>query len=449
MKAISHEALQQVKPYRAEHRILRPDGTERIVLEQAELMHDDTGRPVRMIGTVQDITEVKNLEARFRQAQKMEAIGQLAGGVAHDFNNALEVIRLHADLVLMKASQLHPEVAEGLKQIAAASDHAASLTRQLLAFSRKQVMQAKSLNLNDVIGNLTKMLNRIIGEDIQLQCTYANRFPFVFADPGMIEQVLINLAVNARDAMPQGGRLLIATDRITLDDRSAELQPDARPGRFAWFTVTDTGTGIAPEHRSHLFEPFFTTKPVGKGTGLGLATVYGIIQQHRGWVEVSSTVGSGTTFKIFLPAVEPPPEMKSASAESIVAGGSETIFLVEDDRAVRDITRRILEKHGYTVHTAVSGPNALELWARYSDQIDLLLTDVIMPDGMSGRELVDRLRATRPELKVIFVSGYGTEIMGTDGDFLRQNQCLFLQKPSSSQTLCRTIRDCLDGKTSA
>jgi PAS domain S-box-containing protein len=386
-------------------------------------------------------------QEQLRQIQKMEAIGQLAGGVAHDFNNLLVVMRGNAELLSMDAEHLSADANESVDQIIAAADRAANLTRQLLAFSRKQVLQSQPLALNEVIANLTRMLTRIIGEHIQLQCHYGARLPYVQADPGMMEQVLVNLVVNARDAMPQGGQLHVATEKLNLTETYARVNPEARSGEFVCLTLRDTGSGIAPEHLPHIFEPFFTTKAAGKGTGLGLATVYGIIKQHQGWIEVSSNPGAGTLFKILLPAI-PAPENAAigSSAEDGPRGGTERILLVEDDLPVRVTTRRMLETAGYRVWEANSGPEALRLWEAHLAEIDLLLTDMMMPDGMTGRQLAERLRANKPALKVIFMSGYSPDIAGKDTGFFRHHKSHFIQKPCPSRILLETVRASLDEK---
>ncbi len=406
----------------------------------------ELGQQGKMVLAIfRDVTERKQLEQQLRQSQKMEAIGQLAGGVAHDFNNLLAVIRGNAELVLMSQPQLPVLAGESLNQVVEATDRAAKLTRQLLAFSRKQVMQSQPLNLNEVIGNFTKMLKRIIGEDIQLQCGYAARLPLVRADAAMLEQVLVNLVVNARDAMTKGGQLLVTTERVALDAAYAKFHPEARPGQFVTLKVTDTGAGITPEHLPHIFEPFFTTKEVGKGTGLGLATVYGIAKQHEGWVEVDSTLGVGSTFKLFLPALECAPAVPApAPVEPKPSGGTETILLVEDDQAVRSLTRRLLESFGYTVKEAESGPQALKLWQTEGEQVDLLLTDMVMPEGMNGRELAEQLLAKRSTLKVIFMTGYSPNAAGKDTTFLRRTGSAFLQKPCHWRDLLQSIRLLLD-----
>jgi PAS domain S-box-containing protein len=402
-------------------------------------------RPEAVGTMVLEVTERKHLEAQLRQAQKMEAIGQLAGGVAHDFNNLLAVIRGNAELLAMDADQFQAEHREFLEQIVAASERAANLTRQLLAFSRKQVMQPQPLNLNEVLGNLSKMLKRIIGEDIDLQCQYAAQAPRVFADVGMLEQAVMNLVINARDAMPQGGHLQLGTETLLFAETPHPAHPQARAGEFVCLTVRDTGSGIAPEHLARVFEPFFTTKQPGKGTGLGLATVYGIVQQHQGWVEVTSHLGAGSTFKLFLPALKVAVAEQAKMLEGPPPrGGSETILLVEDDEAVRSLTRRVLQSSGYQVREAVSGRAALNLWTQQGAQFDLLLTDMIMPEGVSGRELAEQLLAQKPGLKVLFMSGYSGDAVVQDPTFLQRTHSQFLQKPCSARTLLQAVRQRLD-----
>jgi CheY-like chemotaxis protein len=378
----------------------------------------------------------------------MEAFGQLAGGVAHDFNNMIGVVMGNAELLLMDPDHLGAEVRDGLKHIVRASESAANLTRQLLVFSRKQVVQSEPVALNDLIRDLTKMLKRVIPENISLECHSADQLPFVQADPGMVEQVVLNLVVNARDAMPQGGRLQITTGEVSLDAACAQANPDARPGEFACLSVSDTGSGIAPEHLQRIFEPFFTTKEPGKGTGLGLATVYGIIKQHQGWIEVSTQVGEGTTFKIFLPAIAPPTQVPAATRAQVeLCGGSETILLVEDEISVRRVTRRVLESIGYTALEATCVPEALEVWRQHGGKIDLLLTDMVMSGPLSGRDLAEQLRAQEPALKVVFMSGYNMEVVGRNTELSRKTKSHFLPKPFSANLLVRTIRECLDDLT--
>jgi len=412
---------------------------------------DLDGRPA-FCAVVRDLTERKRAERaldqaqeQLRQSQKLEAIGQLAGGVAHDFNNLLAVIRGNTDLVMIKMPGLPQDVADFLQQIAAASDRAANLTRQLLAFSRKQIMQANALDLNTVVGNLARMLKRIIGEDIHMKCESYLPLPAIRADAGMLEQVLVNLAVNARDAMPRGGTLSISTGLVQLDAITAKTHSEARPGPYVTLTVTDTGVGIAPEHLPHIFEPFFTTKDVGKGTGLGWSTVYGIVRQHQGWIEVHSKSGEGATFRIYLPAM-PAPCTGAVSTEkpASLQGGSENILLVEDDDAVRLLTRRVLEQHGYNVLEAASGAKALVLVHQERPKIDLLLTDVVMPDNLTGRELADELHKDSPELKVLFTSGYSKDAISRDclNGTLRNSR--FVAKPCPPGDLLKAVRDLLD-----
>jgi PAS domain S-box-containing protein len=431
--------------FAVEYRIRHKDGQYRWVRDEQRVARDAGGRPAEIVGTLMDITERKLLEERLRQSQKMEAVGQLAGGIAHDFNNLLLVMRGHAELLLLRNGEHSPQTTESLKQITTAAERAAGLTRQLLAFSRKQVMQPQPLLLNDVVANLTKMLQRVIGEHIQLQCHYAPQLAHVEADAGMLEQVLVNLVVNARDAMPDGGRLLITTAEATFDQAYARVNHDASAGTFVCLTVSDTGAGIAPEHLPRIFEPFFTTKEVGKGTGLGLATVYGIIKQHHGWIDVSSQPGAGATFKIYLPAVKAPPAPAAKGApEKEPRGGAETILLVEDDEPVRSLTRRLLENFGYRVREAASGREALAKWNGQSAEFDLLLSDIVMPQGVSGLDLAARFRTQRPALKVVFMSGYPAEAAGKDPAVFCKPRTRFLQKPSPWRDLLRTVRQCLD-----
>ena len=388
--------------------------------------------------------ERKRLEEQLRQAQKMEAIGQLAGGVAHDFNNLLAVIQGNAEVATMVLDKSDRRTRELLTQITEASRRAANLTRQLLTFSRRQTVRLESVNLSYLIANLTKMLNRIIGEDIRSECRCEGK-AFVWADAGMLEQVILNLVVNSRDAMPKGGHLEISTKDVRIDEASVPAHPAARAGEFVCLRVADTGTGIAPENMSRIFEPFFTTKEVGKGTGLGLATVYGIVNQHQGWVGVSSKLGEGTAFEVFLPTVPSPgTPAVCAPSESALKRGNETILLVEDDEAVRLMTRQILEGLGYRVVEAVSGREAIDMWLGIEGTIDLLLTDMIMPDGVNGRELAERLRKSVPDLKAIFVSGYSLSVIGGDTDFLKRPNNRFLQKPYEVRALADMIRSCLD-----
>jgi signal transduction histidine kinase len=387
-----------------------------------------------------DITERLNLESALRQSQKMESIGQLAAGVAHDFNNMLTIVQGHVGVIMAKADA-SPEVLDSAQAIYFASERAANLTRQLLMFSRKNIIQPRSLDLPAVVTNISQMLQRMIGEVVALRFTPPASCPPIRGDTGMIEQIIMNLGVNARDAMIRGGALTITVDAVALDAAQAEAHPQARPGKFVRLQVADTGHGMTAETKARIFEPFFTTKEIGKGTGLGLATVYGIVNQHEGWIDVHSQVGKGTTFEIFFPALtEALPDVTKAGSPKPapqLRGGKETILVVEDEPVLRDLAQLLLTEQGYTVHLASNGHVALELWPKLRDQVDLLLTDMVMPEGIGGKELAEKLRATRPQLKVICVSGYSVEdIKGAD--------LVFLQKPYTRHSLAKVVRDTLD-----
>jgi PAS domain S-box-containing protein len=425
----------------ATYRILRPDGTVRWVHDRATPVCDAAGKVVRLVGTAEDITERRLLEEQFRQSQKMEAIGQLAGGVAHDFNNILSAMMMQADITAAEQG-LPKTVDHGLREIRQAAERAASLTRQLLLFSRRQVMHSQLLDLNDVVTSLAKMLQRIIGEDVRLQLNLHPRPLLTRADAGMLDQVVMNLVVNARDAMPGGGRLFIETSERVLTAGEAAAIPDATPGRYVSLRVADTGCGISPDDLSRIFEPFFTTKEPGKGTGLGLATVFGIVKQHHGALTVESTVGTGTTFQLFFRAEEASGMPQAEAATLPSRGGTETILLVEDESSVRMLTRTVLERAGYRVLEAAHGVEALRLWDEAAANIQLLLTDLVMPEGLGGRELAARLREQNPELRVVFASGYSADIAGRDLS-LEDGQN-FLQKPFSRHQLLATVRKCLD-----
>jgi signal transduction histidine kinase/HAMP domain-containing protein/ActR/RegA family two-component response regulator len=393
---------------------------------------------------VEDITDRLNLEGQLRQAQKMESIGQLAAGVAHDFNNMLTIIQGHAGMLMTK-SDLPLDQLKSSQAIYFASERAAGLTRQLLMFSRKNVMQRKPLDLREVVGNMSKMLNRLLGETIVLEYHPPSELPPVQADAGMIEQIIMNLCVNARDAMFNSGTLTINLDSFVVGEKAVH-HPDARPGSFVRLRVTDTGCGMDHYTLTRIFEPFFTTKEVGKGTGLGLATVYGIVKQHEGWIEVASAVGKGTTFSIFLPPSTQPLEACNHSSDTtlFVLGGNETVLIVEDEPVLRDLAQLILADCGYKVLTAGNGPEALDLWDRYRNEIHLLFTDMVMPENISGVELAEKLLAQKPTLKIVFASGYTVDDVSTD--FLRKNNnARFIQKPYGHAGLARTVRDALDG----
>jgi PAS domain S-box-containing protein len=402
------------------------------------------GSPQLILGAAQDITEHKHLEEQLRHSQRMEAVGRLAGGVAHDFNNLLTVISGYSELILNNLGPGDPRRGY-VEEIRRAGARAAALTRQLLAFSRQQVMQPKVLNLNAVVANMEKMLRRLIGEDIELATMLAPDLGQVKADPGQIEQVILNLAVNARDAMPDGGRLTLETANVHLDMSDVRSDGGVPTGRYVMLAVSDTGCGMDALTRSHIFEPFFTTKAQGKGTGLGLSTVYGIVTQSGGHIWVESEPGRGATFKIYLPQVSEVVEMMPQRNESSgLPRGTETVLLVEDDPSVREWTARVLGEQGYVVLETANGDEALRVAQNYAqDQIRLLLTDVIMPQ-MSGSELARRLTALRPGMKVLYLSGYMDDTIINHG--VLNAGAAFLQKPYSSAVLAQKVRDVLDNQ---
>ena len=425
---------------RVEEGWLRLDGSE-FDAEVSAVPFDFQGEQGALI-FITDISERKRLTEQFNQAQKMEAIGQLSGGIAHDFNNILTVILGHVGLLETSTAlddTLRPSVAE----IGQAAVRASNLTRQLLLFSRRQTPQLRTLELSELVRSTTRMLGRILGEDIHLRLDCHGGQLLLSADAGMLDQILLNLAVNARDAMPRGGNLLIRTSAVDLDEAQAARQARARPGSFACLSFSDTGSGIGPDVLPHIFEPFFTTKPVGKGTGLGLATVFGIVEQHRGWVSVETRPGEGTTFHIFLPRLAHS-AMPAAGIDASAPAprGSETILVVEDEAALRALVTAMLARHGYRVITAGSGRAALDLWRSQGDKVDLLLTDIVLPGGMSGIELAQHLLEDRPLLKVVFSSGYSPEL--SSGGLPLGPGRKFLPKPYTPATLVATVRACLD-----
>jgi PAS domain S-box-containing protein len=390
-----------------------------------------------------DITESRKLEELFRQAQKMEGIGQLAGGVAHDFNNILAAMMMQTEL-LQYAKNVPPEVVEGLKQITSYSERAANLTRQLLLFSRKQVLQQRDVEVNELILNISRMLQRIIGENYSLKLNLSSRLVLTRADPGMLDQVLLNLVNNARDAMSNGGEIVVETGETTLTAAQAQSIPDALEGSYVYISVADRGTGISPENLKHIFEPFFTTKPPGKGTGLGLATVFGIVQSHRGFITVKSEVGRGTCFRIHLPlGASQPASPMDTSFIAKEHRGSGTVFVVEDEAAVRELTRTILEASGYKVIEAENGVEAQRIWKDIRGEVDLLFTDMVMPEGVTGWQLANKFQMQNPKLKVIFASGYSAEYASQELK-LKRGQ-MFLQKPYSSKQILKAVRECLEG----
>ena len=418
------------------------DGT--ILDRYSSPVRDKDGKYYGRIWTFRDITGQRGLELQFRQSQKMEAIGQLAGGVAHDFNNILAVIQLQAGLLKLQQS-LTPQQLEFAGEIEKATDRAANLTRQLLLFSQQQPMQKGDLSLNETVTNIVKMLQRIVGEDVQMQFKLSTRPLLIHADAGMIDQVLLNLTINARDAMPQGGQLVIETFEVNFDELTVDKSATARPGSFACLSVSDTGSGISPENLPRIFEPFFTTKEVGKGTGLGLATVFGIVKQHQGWINVYSEPGLGTTMRIYLPRLVAPADSHAAgSLFETLPKGTETILIVEDDPAVRLSMRYVLSHLGYQVLEAASGVIALEIWQQDRASIDLLVTDLVMPDGINGKELAAGLLEQAPGLKIIYLSGYSATVAGKN--FPLEEGVNFLTKPFETHKLAQIVRKCLDKK---
>jgi signal transduction histidine kinase len=398
--------------------------------------------PVGRVWRFHEVTKQRQLEAQLRQVQKMEAFGQLAAGVAHDFNNILTVI--HGNLSLLRMGCFTEEqTAPAIDHAVQATERAANLTRQLLTFSRRQMLQPKDVDLNEVVADMTKMLQRVIGEHIAMETHYAPGGAPVHADSGMMQQVLMNLAVNSRDSMPYGGKLLLETTTVVFTPGQCLIKSNAKPGEYICLTVADTGCGIPPSHLPYIFEPFFTTKEIGKGTGLGLATVFGIVEQHAGWIDVESQVDLGTTFRIYLPRLEKGMAALTEPKTAImVKGGSESILLVEDELPVRELMRTTLEQHGYRVFEAVSGPDALNIWAQQRNAIDLLITDIVMPEGINGHELSDRLQADKPGLKIIQCSGYALDPHGKS--VTPSGQVNFLEKPFDPRRLLQLIRECLD-----
>jgi two-component system, cell cycle sensor histidine kinase and response regulator CckA len=434
------QAMTSGADYTLLHRTIWPDGTTHWLSGAGRLILGERGEPVRAVGTCLDVTERRALEAQYQQAQKMEAIGQLAGGVAHDFNNLLTVILGYCEM-LRDGLDADDQCQLDLAQIQKAGESAAGLTRQLLAFSRKEIIEPTLLDLNVVLANMRAMLNRLIREDVKIVLSLRPEPAAVKADSGQIEQIVLNLAVNARDAMPQGGTLTIEIANVELDDAYAKVHLGVTPGSYVRLAVTDTGSGMTPEVKAHLFEPFFTTKELGVGTGLGLATVHGIVKQNDGSITVTSEIGKGTSFHVYFPqadasemvVVAPPPVARARA-------GGETVVVVEDAEGLRLLVTKLLERLGYTVLIAANADHAVQLFEDHPS-IDVLLTDVVMP-GTSGPELTRRLVARWPELKVIYMSGYTDEAIVHHG--VLDPGIAFLHKPFTAETLGRKIREVLD-----
>ncbi len=408
---------------------------------------DSSGQVTLMLGTGIDITERKRaeedrerLEEQYRQAQKMEAVGQLTGGVAHDFNNLLQVINGGTEMAISDLPEGHL-VRESLATVAKAGERAARLVSQLLLFSRRQIMQPESLDLNDIVGNLLKLLGRLIGEFIQLQFHPGKHAGAIHADRGMVEQAVMNLCLNARDAMPTGGTLTIETSSVVIDEAYCAAHSWATPGRFALLSISDSGHGMDPGTVEHIFEPFFTTKEVGKGTGLGLATVYGIVKQHEGMIHAYSEPGKGSTFKLYWPKSAAPTETPQEEPEELVSGGTETILLAEDDDMVRDLAERVLKRAGYMVLTAQDGTEAVALFEKRATEIAMVILDVVMPK-MGGREAYEHMQRLRPGLKALFASGYSENAIHTN--FVLDEDLALVQKPFSPNALLLAVRKILD-----
>jgi PAS domain S-box-containing protein len=425
----------------AEYRFQRKDGTYAAVHDRGHILRDADRRATRMIGGMSDVTSRRNLEAQFLHAQKMEAVGRLAGGIAHDFNNLLTIINGYTETLLPMLTDDDARWAM-LAEIREAGLRAANLTRQLLAFSRKQVLSPQVLDLNSSVKNTVKMLSRLIGEDVRIQTVTTPVPAWIRVDPGQLEQVILNLAVNARDAMPKGGRLTLQVARVAIGAEETAQGTKIPPGEYVALDVADTGSGMAPEVRARIFEPFFTTKEPGLGTGLGLATVFGIVQQSDAHIDVETELGVGTRFRILFPAARNESRNNHHSSETPTPTGTETLLLVEDESGVRRIARMSLERYGYKVLEAADGREAIELFAAHAGRVQLVITDVVMPE-MGGAELVEQLRRHNPGLKTLYISGHTEDAAVRDR--VSEASESFLQKPFTPTTLARKVREVLDG----
>jgi len=445
-------ALYEGRPYSIDHRIVLPDGTVRIVHEQAEVTYDEKGRPVRMSGTVQDITEFRRLEEELRHAQKMDAIGRLAGGIAHDFNNILTAIIGYASLLQMKMKENDPLI-DYVHQIVAASERGADLTQRLLTFSRKQIGNPVPCDLNEIVRGIERLLIKLIGEDIELKTEVYSPESFthkggkgrimVMADRSQIDQVLINLVTNARDAMPSGGLLTIRTGVERLESDYIDMPGQVIRGSYAFVAVTDTGEGMDKKTMEKIFDPFFTTKEVGKGTGLGLSLVYGIVKQHKGYIDVESRPGEGTTFKVYLPLLEG--DVKEADSYDVnpLRGGKETLLVVEDEEEVRTLAKDVFEEFGYKVIVAADGEEAIEIFEEQKGEIHLVLLDVMIP-RRNGKEVYRKIKGIDPEVKILFISGYPLSFLQDKGILEGEEVDDILYKPISPVVLLEKVREVLD-----
>ncbi len=434
--AVYEGAAKAARQATAEYRVQHPDGSLRWIQETIVPIADERGAVARLDGIARDITEQRRLQEQVRLAQKMEAVGTLAGGVAHDFNNMLAAIRSTVDLALLDLGPESP-VRGDLNQVGEIVDRAAALTRQLLAFGRKQVLEPLAVDLNELLSGTVKMLERIIGEDVRLALHQTTDATTVYADPGQLEQVLMNLCANARDAMPRGGELAILTERVVIDDEFCTVHPWARLGDYARLTVSDTGVGMDAATQARIFEPFFTTKELGRGTGLGLAVVYGIVKQHGGLIHVYSELGKGTSFRIYLPFHAGAPEALVAEAAPELVGGTETILLAEDNDALRATASKLLERLGYQVIPVANGQEALEVLAERGDAIQVAVLDVVMP-GIGGAEVFEQVHARHPKLRFVLTTGYspGTSHLKP----LQRLPAGVLPKPYGLQALAQAVR---------
>ena len=440
--AIENHLANPAVPFDQQYRIRAKDGKYKIWRDRGKLVLRDGKSTGRWIGSCTDITKAKRLEQQFMQAQKMETVGLLAGSIAHDFNNLLTAIIGFSDMCL-QSQELSATNTEYINEVKNAGMRAADLTRQLLAFSRKQVIAPVNLDINAVVSGMEKMLRRLIAENIHFTLTLAPSLKHVIADASQLEQIVMNLSINARDAMPNGGELMIQTQDVDMDNNYVVLHPEVIPGPYVMLAISDTGAGISREDQARIFEPFFTTKEKGKGTGLGLATVYGIVKQSRGYIYLYSEPGMGTTFKVYLPAAEHAGTLpgKLSDAQQLMSKNNETILLVEDETNVRSLAQMILKSCGYKILEAKSGDEALQICAQHKGPIDLLLTDVIMP-GLNGHELATRLTSKYPDLQVLYMSGYTDDIITRHG--ILSEGTMFMSKPFSSEMLARKVHEVLN-----